>query len=225
MALPRPFYQDDLTTIYLGNSFEILPELPDFDALITDPPYGIDLGNHAGAKDGPGHLNKQAYASYKDTPENFKEIILPIIKLGLGKSKRGMIFSNGTSGWLLPQPDAVGGLYLPAANGRNSWGFTNFILCYLYGSAADIQHGCKHTAKLSTATSEKNGHPCPKPLEFMTWAVDLGSNPNELVVDPFCGSATTLRACKDLGRRSIGIEIDESYAEIAAKRMAQEVLL
>jgi len=65
-------------------------------------------------------------------------------------------------------------------------------------------------------------HPCPRRIEHLTWLcrvfVDNG------VIDPFCGTGTTLRAAKDMGLRAIGIEISEAYCEIAAKRMAQEVL-
>ena len=65
-------------------------------------------------------------------------------------------------------------------------------------------------------------HPAPFPLKLATRAIS--STSAQLVVDPFAGSGTTLRAAKDLGRRSIGIELDERYCEIAAKRMGQEVL-
>jgi site-specific DNA-methyltransferase (adenine-specific) len=54
--------------------------------------------------------------------------------------------------------------------------------------------------------------------------VELLSEPGETILDPYCGTGTTLRAAKDLGRKAIGIEIEERYCEIAVKRLAQEVL-
>ena len=65
-------------------------------------------------------------------------------------------------------------------------------------------------------------HPASFPLKLATKAI--GSCDAATVLDPFAGSGTTLRAAKDLGRKSIGIELSEAYCEIAAKRMAQEVL-
>jgi site-specific DNA-methyltransferase (adenine-specific) len=65
-------------------------------------------------------------------------------------------------------------------------------------------------------------HPSPKPYDAMRWLVSR--LPGEVVLDPFMGSGTTLRAAKDLGRKAIGIEIEERYCEIAAQRMSQSVM-
>ncbi len=67
-------------------------------------------------------------------------------------------------------------------------------------------------------------HPAQKPIGLLRQLVDVSSRPNDTILDPFMGSGTTLRAAKDLGRKAIGIEIEERYCEIAAKRLAQEVL-
>jgi len=84
------------------------------------------------------------------------------------------------------------------------------------GSAAVWTHGiCK---------TDRPDHPCPKPLSLMFELLTLFTDEGEPVLDPFMGSGTTLRAAKDLGRRAIGIEIEEKYCEIAAKRLSQEML-
>jgi site-specific DNA-methyltransferase (adenine-specific) len=67
-------------------------------------------------------------------------------------------------------------------------------------------------------------HPCQKPGEIMTWIVGVASDPGDTILDPFMGSGTTLVAAKQLGRKAIGIEIEERYCEISARRLAQEVL-
>ena len=68
------------------------------------------------------------------------------------------------------------------------------------------------------------GHPCPKPERVVRALVAWSAPPGGLVLDPFGGSGTAARACKDLGRRCILIEAEEAYCEIAARRLAQEVL-
>jgi site-specific DNA-methyltransferase (adenine-specific) len=206
-------------TLYLGDCLTVLPTLA-ADVLITDPPYGVNLGNHAGAKDKRlKHLTKQAYASYEDTPENYGVVVVPAINTALAVTKRGMVFGVPPLIWQLPAPDAIGGIYLPHSVGRCRWGFSSMSHCLLYGTAPGIEKGCRNTAIYSTALPEKNGHPTPKPLQWMIWAVDLGSRREETVLDPFMGSGTTGVACASLGRKFIGIEMEPAYFDIACERI------
>lgn len=73
-------------------------------------------------------------------------------------------------------------------------------------------------------TTEHTGHPAQFPEAFPAWFIASGSPSGGSIVDPFCGSGTTLRAAKDLGRKAVGIEIEERYCEIAANRLRQSVL-
>lgn len=215
----EPYYNEDGITLYCGDARELLPLLA-ADVMITDPPYGVNLGKHDG-----GYLQKQGYDGYEDSLEHYKEQIVPVLTLGIKMSKRAAIFGFAPNTWLLPAPSALGGVYLPAGCGHMLWGFQNLAPVLLYGTAPNRHLGAKHTTIRSSDAAEKNGHPCPKPLKWMTWLVDLCSLPGETVIDPFAGSGTTLRAAKDLGRRAIGIEINETYCQIAVSQLAQGVLL
>ncbi len=220
----KPYFQDSAVTIYHGDCREIMPALL-WDTLICDPPYGVDLGFHAGASEHrAGYLVKAGYSVYDDSPQRFESEIVPVIVDAVAKSRSGLVFAAAHNAWLLPRPDALGGVYVPAGLGRHRWGFNCFHVALLYGSMPGLENGARPSVIRSNAGAEVNGHPCPKPIEWMAWAVDYASAIPDVVFDPFCGSGTTLRAAKDLGRRAIGIEIEERYCEIAARRCAQEVL-
>lgn len=76
----------------------------------------------------------------------------------------------------------------------------------------------------SCSKTSKNAHPCPRRIAHAAWLVKWWSQPGKEVIDPFCGSGTTMEAAKRLGRAAIGIDSEERYCEIAAKRLSQEVL-
>ena len=223
-----PYYQDDKAGIVIWNCDcrDILPTLGPVDLVLTDPPYGVNLGNHGAALDGRPHLlSKGTYESYDDSYEKFCSIVIPAIRLALGKCTRAAIFC-GPHIWEMPKADAIGGIFIPAAAGRNVWGFKNILPVLLYGKSPTVAlgRGCGPTAFQSAASVSVNGHPCPKPIEWMSWWVRWASLDGETILDPFMGSGTTLVAAKQLGRRAIGIEIEEKYAEIAVKRLQQEML-
>ena len=119
----------------------------------------------------------------------------------------------------------MGAFYTPAAVGVGPWGFQTIHPILFYGRDYRAGLGALPTGRILTEAGADNGHPCAKPLLAWRWLLEKVSEPNDLILDPFMGSGTTLRAAKDLGRRAIGIEIEEKYCEIAVKRLAQEVLL
>lgn len=221
----KPYYEEPGIVIYNGDCRDILPKLHPVDLLLTDPPYGVNLGDHEGAKDNrPDHvLIKGHYLSYEDSFENLRSVVIPAIGVALSKATRGIVFCAGQHVTEYPKPQGIGGIYFPAAQGRNSWGFTSLATALLYGPGCRVELGSKATVFSSVAASEKNGHPCPKPLNAMKYFVNLGSEIGNSILDPFMGSGTTLVAAKELGRRAIGIELEEKYCEIAAKRLSQEV--
>lgn len=203
--------------LILGDCREVLPAVGRVDVVVTDPPYGVGLGVGNDKRAGHG-LARQAYASYEDTPENYREVIVPAVAAALRMSSRGAVFCSRHFG-LLPEPDAVGGVYIPASLARSRWGFNQLQHVFFYGTAPGLNAGSRPTVLLSVETAEPCEHPCPKPLGWMTWLVGTSTRPGEAVLDPFMGSGTTGIACTKLGRRFIGIEIEPSYFDLACRRI------
>jgi len=243
----KPYYQDSLVTIYHGDCREVLPELGPVDHALTDPPYSRDVYLRAqcrNSKKGSGtparmgaSLSKMAAGAIGSV----NDLVVPVSsELGRIVGRWCLVFSDvefcgewrsnlessglkyiRTGAWIKTDP-------MPQMTGdRPAVGFEPCTIAHRPkvkmrwnggGRAGTWTHG-------TVKGSERPNHPCPKPLPLMIELVHLFTNPGELIVDPFMGSGTTLRAAKDLGRRCIGIELDEKFCELAAKRMHQEVLL
>jgi site-specific DNA-methyltransferase (adenine-specific) len=218
----RPYFQESNVVIYHGDCREILPTLPKVDLVLTDPPYGVGIGEHNNqAKSGGygGHLAKGAYLSFADTYENFVSIVVPALNIAIGKARCAAVFS-GPHIHEQAKPTSIGGVWYPSATGRTPWGSKNFLPVLLYGNPPGAgQH--RPTVIQTSALAEDNGHPCPKPLEWLLWLVRIGSREGDLILDPFAGSGTTAVAAKKLGRRCIAVEIEEKYCEIAARRIQE----
>jgi len=232
--MTTPYYQDDSVTIFHGDCRDFIKEtvisssaivrldlnLP-IDAVLTDPPYGIDGGSGGDARD----FAKGVYrASFDDTAGYIATVCVPVIA-ALRDCEIPMAVTPGVRNlFLYPTPTDMGCFWTPAGATHGPWGFQTFHPILFYGRDYRAGKGALPSGKLVTEAAEKNGHPCPKPLGAWRWLLDKVCPPGGVVFDPFVGSGTTLRAAKDLGRKAIGIEIEERYCEIAAQRCAQEVL-
>ena len=103
-------------------------------------------------------------------------------------------------------------------------GFGNYIPCLVYTDGTSVFEASTDCKDFAVGTEKKPDHPDPKPLRPMMWFVERLSKENDIVLDCFGGSGSTMLACKNLGRQFIGIEIEEKYCEIQAKRLQQSVM-
>jgi hypothetical protein len=162
---------------------------------------------------------------FDDTRENVREIVIPIIARAIAHADCVVMTPGLAAMFDYPEPRAVGWIYYPSGANSGPWGFVCGQPIFYYGKDPYLakQLGRLPNCFASTESAGDSEHPCPKPIGQMKWLVNRASLDGDIILDPFMGSGTTLRAAKDLGRKAIGIEIEERYCEIAAKRMAQEV--
>jgi site-specific DNA-methyltransferase (adenine-specific) len=225
----KPYYQDDAVTIYHGDCREILPHI-DADVLVTDPPYGIGWrGNNPGwtnADGGGGHRSSgNATSILNDDDLTVRDEVLAL----WGDDRLAVVFGA----ILMPPPSGVVHVLIyakpPDAGimGARAGRRKDVEAIFLTGPWPTGIGGKSSVLRTNGRVAGprgmglRAGHPHAKPQDVMEELVDLAPG---TVLDPFMGSGTTLRAAKDLGRKAIGIELEERYCEIAANRCAQDVL-
>lgn len=218
----KPYYQDDAVTIYHGDALELVSILHrGVDVVLTDPPWGISGSS--------GTLNvargKGNYAgSFVDDEANIKSVVVPVIGALIASVGCVVVTPGSRHLTLYPGPQSFGCFYQPASVGLQTFGNGDAQPIFYYGKNALGRNMGVPCSYQLTESPEDFGDPCIKPIKAWTKLLNNISQQGQLVLDPFMGSGTTLRAAKDLGRRAIGIEIEEKYCEIAARRMGQEVL-
>ena len=210
-----PYYSDDSVTIFHGDCRDILPELV-VDVIVTDPPYGVQVVKADGRT---GFTSKQAESRiYR--PVLGDEIPLDPRWL-LDYGRRQVMF--GVSHFVAwPGPGRL--LVWDKRDGMGSNNFADVEVAWdsARGPSRLIRH--KQLGMIADLGDMPRVHPTQKPQSVMRWIVDQCTEQSDAVCDPFMGSGTTLRAAMDLGRKAIGIEVDERYCEIAVERLGQQVL-
>jgi DNA modification methylase len=207
--------------LYLGDCREILPTLGPLDAVVTDPPYGVDgAQNTKTAKRRGGRKND--YGSFDDSVEYVEEVAVDLVTRLVRMGLRVVLTPGNRCLTLYPPPDSFGAIFQPASVGLQPWGRADAqpLLYYgksPYGGNELPGRRCSYTA---TEAAEPNGHPCPKPIKLWMKVVASASREGETVLDPFMGSGTTGVACVRMGRKFVGIEIDPDYFNVACLRIA-----
>jgi len=198
----KPYYQDSAVTIYHGDCREIVPTLGRFDLLLTDPPYGL-----ADKLQG-GTWGKKFEGIYKDWDAFAPDLTQIILTCDRSIVWGGNYFNLPPSRrWLVWNKPQRG---LTMADAEIAW-------CSFDGNIRVFD--------ISRNPDGKREHPTQKPVKLIAWCISQAGDSAQTILDPFAGSGTTGRAAKDLGRKATLIEREEKYCEIAARRMAQEVLI
>lgn len=243
----KPYYDDGKgIQIFLGDCREILPTLPKVDLVLTDPPYSVSV---AGVGRWEMRYGRTEDLDFFDGDTDWAEMtntVLGAIKASaltleahgsiyawLGHRQFGAIVSAlELDGWktrflvwskMCPVPPAPGSGW-PSAAELCLYAYRNGRTWTPKSLAEVPRSNVIEADSYRFGQPGKVDHPTQKPVGVIAPLIRLSSRLGQTVLDPFMGSGTTLRAAKDLGRKAIGIEIEERYCEIAARRLSQEVL-
>lgn len=214
MSLPTPYLENDRAVIYHADCLDILPHLSGIDCVVTDPPYGIGAdkvqANRANKRHGNAIVASKDYGS-----TNWDRVPCPPVAVNAmrGVSKWQVIFGGN----YFDLPPSRCWLVWDKSNGANDYADCELAWTNIDKPVRRISfqwHGM-----LRDEPGERV-HPTQKPVEVMRWAISHCPDA-QTILDPFMGSGTTGVACMKLGRKFIGIEIEEKYCQIAAKRIAE----
>jgi site-specific DNA-methyltransferase (adenine-specific) len=239
----KPYYSEDGITIFCADCRDILPSLPKVDLVLTDPQYGISQPGVA--HEGPPGKGVRSFDFFaNDTKDYANRLALEAFKLTVPLCHQNasaywwvghytfgpLVEAFESAGWKTRFLVWVKACPAPAPPG-SGWPSAAELCVYGFREGRTWNHDGTNAPRANVFVADsyrhgmpgKNGHPTQKPFAVITPLIVASSPEGGLVLDPFMGSGTTLEAAKKQGRRAIGIEIEERYCEIAAKRLSQEV--
>lgn len=207
----KPYYQDDAVTIYHGDCRDVIPHISTVNIVLTDPPYGMSFQSNY------RHTKHDKIRGDDVLPENTIGAAIAI------STHATYVFCRWDNLGDMPAPKSV------LAWVKNNWSMGD--LRHEHGrqwEACCFYPGPRHEFisripdVIHAARTGNTLHPTEKPVDVLQTI--LAANVGNTVLDPYMGSGTTLVAAKNLGRKAIGIELEEKYCEIAALRCSQGVL-
>ncbi len=215
--MTQPYFENDLVTLYHGDCLEITEWL-EADVLVTDPPYGISW---KGITTG---LNK-GYDKHKEGIASDHSAEVRDDALAVWGDKPAVVFGS----WRVARPQATEHRLIWHKQGQapgplNAPFMSQDEEIYILGkgfvSTSPPMRSVITTKENRSTEVSKIGHPTPKPIGLMETLISRC--PEGVIADPFAGSGATLLAARNLGRRVIGVELEEKYCELIATRLSQE---
>lgn len=216
----KPYYADESVTLWLGDCLEELAWL-EADVLVTDPPFGIAWATHGGGRD----LRNWAPRQPKEGIANDHDTSARDAALEAWGDKPSIVFGSPLKA---PPADTIQVLVWrkPLDAGIVGARFTwrrDWEAIYLRGRWPRVNPKRSSVIESQGGLERyRNGHPHAKPVDLLEHLIEEA--PPGVIADPFAGSGSTLVAAARLGRKAIGVELEERYCEIAARRLAQGVL-
>jgi len=227
MSLPVPYYDRDGITIYHGDCLDLCSELPQANLLIADPPFFMPAQHYAARSEWARAWGDTAILA------RWWSGTLDLLVRRLADSGSVFVFCDDESYPVFYPPLYIRFSALSAlvwTKGRIGMGspWRHSFEFILHARTANSKWrgsaGESDVLNFSPVAVADRDHPVSKPRPLLSKLIAVSTDAGDLILDPFMGGGSTLDAARDLGRRAIGIEIEERYCEIAAKRLAQGVL-
>ena len=211
------FYEDEFVELHHGDC-RAIRGWTRADVLVTDPPYGMDYTGFGGRKGEPRRSEGRLTVAGDGTTEVRDSV------LSLWGDRPALVFGR----WNIPRPDGVrarliwdkqggpgmGDLGMPWGNGEEE------IYVFGRGFVGKRETNVIRAQTLMSSDARRPDHPTPKPVALMEALI--AKCPPGIIADPFAGSGSTLIAARNLGRKVIGVELEEKYCELIVKRLSQQ---
>lgn len=201
----KPYFETDLVTLFHGDCLEITDWL-NADVLVTDPPYGMSYKS--------GWTSRETIANDQTIETRNESLKLwgdkPALVFGTWRVERPKATKNVLI-WSKGDDPGMGDLSMP-------WGLSHEEI-YVLGKGFVGQRESSVIKANKPPVASRPDHPTPKPIGLMEKLINKTTG---IIADPFAGSGATLIAARNLGRKVIGVELEEKYCELIANRLSQD---
>ena len=209
----KPYYEDNVVTIYHGDAFELLPHIQGIDLILTDPDYNSSRISYSGEE------AKMPTIEYEEFCERWFRLA--------SQTCLNLVFTPGMKNiWNYPPAKWIVAWHKSSSPMKSPvGGFAVWEPILIYGNpTCRFGHDYLNFQPLNFIQNEWAQHPCPKSPDLWSMLIERTTKPGQTILDPFLGSGTTTFCAKKLGRKAIGIEKVERFCEIAANRCRQTVM-